>query len=874
MAALHLKLRLSIRRLNYKHVWPYCFLLKLFVNFTGFTQIPEVEIFEKDENRNTLFAELLLPVPIPKLFTYRVPFQLNDVIQVGQRVIVQFGDRKILTALVSTIHQQPPKDYEAKYILEILDEFPIVTTVQFRLFQWIANYYACTLGEVMNAALPSGLKLSSESIVQLHPAFNPEETEKDFSEKEWIVLKRLQHESLTYSEISKLLGVKYIHAILKSLTAKDAVILFEEVREKYKPKTEKRIRLTSSYGTPKELEEVFKVIESKPKQEAVLLRYLQRVPVLKDQGVNKKGISKKELLEGDLSESSLNTLIKNGVLEEFETIVPRFGFDDVVVNAPILLSAEQELAQASIFKCFDTTDTVLLHGITGSGKTEIYINLIRKALDSGGQVLYLLPEIALTTQIVQRLKKIFGSAMGVYHSRFSDNERVEVWNGVLSGKLKFVVGVRSSIFLPFDNLGLILVDEEHDSSYKQQEPAPRYHARDVAIMLGKLHHAKVLLGSATPSVESYYQAVQGRYGLVSLDKRFGEAQLPVIQFADMRRERQRKTVKGEFSSVLLKNIQEALIRKEQVIIFQNRRGYSPMVTCEDCGWVPKCVNCAVSLTYHQYRGAMVCHYCGYREALPHQCPTCSSTRIQTVGYGTEKLQEELNLYFPEAAVERMDLDTTRSKTGYETMIDQFEKGETNILVGTQMVTKGLDFDGVSLVGVFNADRMMHFPDFRSYERAFQLITQVSGRAGRREKPGKVVIQTSNPDHMVLSYVLNNRFQEFYEKEFNDRKEHAYPPFTRLIEVMVKHTDKKTASDAAHQLTDVLRTRLKNVKTLGPEPPMISKIRNQFLMRTLIKIPRGLGELPQIKAIILASMEQLVKEKPFRNVRVIVDVDPV
>lgn len=833
-----------------------------------------MEIFEQDDSRNTLFAELLLPVPIPKLFTYRIPFVLNEQVQVGQRAIVQFGDRKILTGLVSAIHDKPPKDYEAKYILELLDDFPTVNHHQFKIFHWIANYYACTLGEVMNAALPSGLKLSSESMVQINPAFNLEETEMAFSEKELMLLKRIQDEPLAYTDISKFLGVKYIHAILKSLTGKEAIILFEEVKEKFKPKTEKRIRLSSEYSSHSMLEKVFETLASKPKQEAVLLKYLQLVPVLKEASANKVGIAKKDLQVDDISESSINTLIKNQVLEEFEIVIPRFGFEENAESPAILLSEEQERAQTGIFKTFENHNISLLHGITGSGKTEIYINLVRKALDSGGQVLYLLPEIALTTQIVHRLKKIFGSGMGVYHSKFSDNERVEVWNGVLTGKLKFVVGVRSSIFLPFDNLGLIIVDEEHDASYKQQEPSPRYNARDVAIMLGQFHHAKVLLGSATPSVESYYLAQQGRFGLVTLTQRYGEAQLPQIILADMRVERHRKTLKGEFSSVLLKGIEEALHLQEQVIIFQNRRGYSPMVSCEDCGWVPKCVNCAVSLTYHQFRHAVVCHYCGYKESLPHECPSCTSKRIQTVGYGTEKLEEELNLYFPQAIVQRMDLDTTRSKTGYETIIDQFEKGETNILVGTQMVTKGLDFDSVSLVGVFNADRMMHFPDFRSHERAFQLITQVSGRAGRRKKAGRVIIQTSSPDHEVLVYILKNHYEEFYAKEIKDRQDHGYPPFTRLIEITVKHTDKKTTRNGAHKLTEVIREQIHGVRVLGPGEPMVSKIRNQFLMNTLIKIPRGLGELAQLKNAIHKAIDQLVKEKEFRTVRVVVDVDPV
>lgn len=831
-------------------------------------------MFEDPDSRKTLFAELLLPVPIPKLYTYRVPFNLNDHVRVGQRAIVQFGDRKILTGLIINIHQQVPKDYEAKSLLELLDDFPSVNELQMKLFQWMADYYLCTMGEVMNAALPAGLKLSSESMVQVHPAFNLEESTLDFSEKEVMLLKRLQQGTMSYTEIANFLGVKFIYSILKSLSGKEAIILFEEVKEKFKPKTEKRIRLNNKINSAKALEELFQTLSAKPKQEAVLLKYLQDVPVLQEADSNKNGISKKDLLDGDISESSISTLIRNEILEEFETVVPRFGFADLKESPIILLSEEQERVQNEIIKSFDQHTATLLHGITGSGKTEIYINLIKKALESDTQVLYLLPEIALTTQIVQRLKKIFGASMGVYHSKFSDNERVEVWNGILSGKFKFVVGVRSSIFLPFDNLGLIIVDEEHDASYKQQEPAPRYHARDVAMIIAQLHHAKVLLGSATPSVESYFHGQQNKYGLVKLDKRFGDAHLPQIVLANMSSERKMKTIKGEFSGLLLRNIEETLSKKEQVIIFQNRRGYSPMMSCEDCGWVPKCVNCAVSLTYHQYRHALVCHYCGYKESVPHNCPTCTSTHIKTVGYGTEKLEEELNVYFPEAKTQRMDLDTTRSKTGYDSIIEQFEKGETDILVGTQMVTKGLDFDKVSLVGVFNADRMMHFPDFRSYERAYQLITQVSGRAGRREKQGKVIIQTSSPDHPVLNFILNNNYDEFYKTQISDRHQHDYPPFTRLIEIVIKHTDKKVCRDAAQQLAGLLKNQLDKIKIMGPGEPMISKIRNQFLMSILIKMVRGKSDLNQIKLIIQNSINTLSKEKAFRNVRMVVDVDPV
>jgi len=834
-----------------------------------------VEIFDTEETL-ILFADIILPVPIPRLFTYRIPQSLIDKAVVGQRAIVQFGDRKVLTGVIAHLHSNVPRDHEAKTILELLDEMPVITEIQLRFLRWISEYYLCTLGEVMNAAVPAGLKLSSESMVQIHPAFSLQETSQAFSEKELLLLEKLEHESLTYSDISKLLGVKQLYSILKSLVSKEAILLFEEIKDKYRPKTEKKIRLSSAYLTNTALEELFETLSSKPKQEAVLLRYLQEVNVMSDPAANKPGIVKKKLFSGteELSESSLNTLIKHGILEEFEIVVSRFDDASGEPPKPIALSEEQQEAQQAILKNFDEHTITLLHGITGSGKTEIYINLIRQALEGGSQVLYLLPEIALTTQIVHRLKKVFGAAMGIYHSRFSDNERVEVWNGVLNGKFKFVVGVRSSIFLPFDNLGLIIVDEEHDGSYKQQEPSPRYHARDAAMVLAQLHHAKVLLGSATPSVESYFQALQGRYGFVKLTKRFGEAQLPKMLIADMGRERRQKTAKGEFSGLLMRNITDALGKKEQVIIFQNRRGYSPMVNCEDCGWVPKCVNCAVSLTYHQYRHALVCHYCGYKESLPHNCPTCSSTRIKTVGYGTEKLEEELNLHFPDANVQRMDLDTTRSKTGYETIIGQFERGETNILVGTQMVTKGLDFDHVSLVGIFNADRMIHFPDFRAYERAYQLITQVSGRAGRRDKAGTVVIQTLSPDHPLIATILRHSYESFFKTEIYDRHRHDYPPYTRLIEITLKHTDKKSCDATSALLANLLRERISGIKIFGPGEPLISKVRNKFLMTILLKIPRSKGDLPALKLIIQRTIDEILREKEHRSTRIIADVDPV
>lgn len=821
----------------------------------------------------TLFAELVLPVPIPKLFTYRVPAAFNTNILVGQRAIVQFGQRKILTGLIANLHHHPPKDYEAKYLLELLDDSETIGPQQFSLYQWMADYYMCTFGEVINAALPSGLKLSSESMVQLNPSFDEAHSSFDFSEKEEMLLNRLKHESLTYSDAVKLLGTKSIFALLKSLVSKEAIILFEQVKEKYRPRTEKRIRLAHGLLQKEKLEQTFEALSSRPKQEEVLLKYLQEVPVFTDARLNEKGVSKSSLTEGELSSSSLNTLIKHQILEEFEVVVPRFGFDDPDKTSPLLLSEKQEQARNAILNHFTGKDTVLLHGVTGSGKTEIYIDLVRRALEGGSQALLLIPEIALTTQIVQRLKKVFGSEMGVYHSKFSDNERVEVWKGVLEGKFRFVVGVRSSVFLPFDNLSLIIVDEEHDPSYKQHDPAPRYNARDVALVMGQQHHAKVLLGSATPSVESYFQASQGRFGLVELSDRFGEALLPEIRFANMAEERLRKTNKGEFSSQLLKEIEGALKSKEQTIIFQNRRGYAPMVQCQDCSWIPKCINCSVSLTYHQFRHKMICHYCGYNENMPDQCPTCSSKRILTKGYGTEKLEEELRLNFPDAAIQRMDLDTTRTRTGYETIIEGFQEGDTDILVGTQMVTKGLDFDRVSLVGIFDADRMMHFPDFRSYERAFQLITQVSGRSGRRQKKGKVIIQTSNPNHPLFGYVTRHEVAGFLKDQIQDRSLHFYPPYTRLIEITVKHTDKQKTRLLIEQLAEALRSQLPGIRIMGPGEPIISKIRNEYLMNLLVKIPRDGGRLADIKATLMTHSDQFLSRKEYRSARIVFDVDP-
>ncbi|MBL6446779.1 primosomal protein N' [Fulvivirga sp. 29W222] len=826
-----------------------------------------------EDTRQTWFVDVILPVPIPKMFTYRVPHELSDLVQIGCRVIVQFGSRKILTGVIGRMHQTPPEKYEAKYILEILDDEPVINKIQIGLFHWIADYYMCTLGEVLNIALPTGLKLSSESKVQLHPHFEYYESDLEFSDKEAIVLETLlKTNSLSYGEISKLLNLKSIYSIIKSLVYKETIIIFEEVKEKYKPKKENRIRLKPHWLGKNQLQKAFDELASKPKQEAILLHYLQHVPVFNEPELNQKGLIKSSFTSSDLSGSSLRTLIKHEIFEEFEVIVSRFDSYDNSL-AEVNLTETQLKAKDEILTSFKEKDVTLLHGITGSGKTELYISLIQDALEGGSQILYLLPEIALTTQIVSRLRKIFGDKMGVYHSKFSDNERVEVWKGVLSGRYQFVVGVRSAIFLPFDNLGLIVVDEEHESSYKQYDPAPRYNARDVAMVMANQHHAKVLLGSATPSMESQYQAQQGKYGLVKLTTRFGEGQLPDFVVADMIRERNKKLSKGEFSSELVSSINQALENKEQVIIFQNRRGYSPYITCNECGWIPKCNSCAVSLTYHQYRKELRCHYCGYKEPLPSTCEACGATHLKTIGFGTEKLEEEISLLFPQARVQRMDLDTTRKKRSYDTIISDFEQGNIDILVGTQMVSKGLDFDNVNLVGIFDVDRMLHFPDFRSFERTFQLSTQVSGRAGRRNKKGKVVIQTRSIDQPILKQIIEHGYDKFYQNEIAERHAHHYPPFTRLIGVTVKNRDVKLASLTAIKLGNLIKEKLGTKRVLGPEEPIISKIRNEYLMELTIKLERSQVNLAKVKSILLETRLELMQEKELKTSKIIFDVDP-
>lgn len=826
------------------------------------------------EEISTLFVDVILPVPIPKLFTYRVPASMNNYIKLGSRVIVQFGKRKVLTALVGKVHETPPKEYEAKYVLELLDNFPLVTPHQLQLFQWMADYYMCYIGEVMNVALPSGLKISSQSKIQLRPDIDWEP--QDLSENEARLIQALgETQSLTYQEASEIIEIKNIYHIIKSLIEKELVLVFEEIKERYQPKMVKKVRLTEQYLTTADLEMLSKKLEKKPKQHDILYFYLRHVPVFKDWLLNENGIEKQFFTKNEhVSDSSLKTLIKNGIFEEFEVAVSRFEEYTPQEYPELKLSPQQEEASRNILDLFEMKDIVLLHGVTGSGKTEIYIDLIQKVLASGSQVLYLLPEIALTTQIVYRLKKVFGNLMGVYHSKFSDNERVEVWKGIIEGKFNFVVGVRSSIFLPFDNLGLIIVDEEHEASYKQYDPAPRYHARDMAMVIARLQHCKVLLGSATPSTETFYQANKGRFGLVQLKERYGSAKLPKIELVDLRRERKAKTLKGYFSSALIQSMKESLERGEQIILFQNRRGYSPYMTCRECAWIPKCQNCDVSLTYHMHSNELRCHYCGHSIPPPRKCPSCGSTRVETVGLGTEKIEDDLKILLPEARVQRMDLDTTRRKDAYQKILQDFENHQIDILVGTQMISKGLDFDNVSLVGIFDADRMLNFPDFRAHERAYQIMTQVSGRAGRKDKIGKVLIQTNNQEQQILHWVIKNDYDRMYLAEIEEREYFFYPPFTRLIKLTTRHEDRKISQEAAKLLGHKLVDKLGRGRVLGPEPPVINRIRNKFLFTLLIKIEREDVNLKAVKQFIYDKVEEVITSRTYKKVQIVVDVDPV
>jgi len=824
-----------------------------------------LEFNEDAGNRQTFFVEVILPLSISKTYTYRVPQTFNDNLEPGKRVIVQFGKSRIYTAIILSITEEPPLLYEAKYIIDVLDDAPIVNQQQLELWQWMANYYMCYIGEVMQAALPSALKLASETkIILLKDVVYDKAL---LSDKEFLIIDALEIQpELKVSDIVNLLGQKTVFPLLKGLFEKGIIHISEEISDRYKPRRKAYIHLNSIYEEPETKKGLFEVLERAPKQLDALLTYFKLTKS------NPQVLKSLILEESGCGVSALKTLVDKKIFVQEDKAVSRLTQGELEIEDDFSLSDSQQSAVDSIDQQFSHKDVVLLHGITSSGKTQIYIRLIEEILRKGQQVLYLLPEIALTSQMIERLRRYFGNKIGIYHSRFSDNERAEVWNKVLKNEYDIVLGARSSVFLPFSKLGLIIVDEEHESSYKQFDPAPRYHARDTAIYLAHVHHAKVLLGSATPSLESYYNVETGKYGLVELKERFGTAQLPVIEVVSITEETNKKTIQSNFTTILINEIKQALENKEQVILFQNRRGHTPILLCRTCAYLPKCINCDVSLTYHKSSGKLHCHYCGYKQDTIVRCPACGSTHIEQKGFGTEKIEEDLQFIIPEARIARMDLDTTRSKNSFQQLIGDFEDGKIDILVGTQMVAKGLDFGNVTVIGIINADSLLNYPDFRAYERSYQMLSQVAGRAGRRDKTGKVVIQTYNPDHRVIEQVIKNDFDDLYKKELVERKTFLYPPVFRLIRLDIKHKDSSVLYDIALRLAIELRTTL-GKRVLGPEEPLVSRIRNYYIKTIYIKVERNGISIGRVKEFLQTALSNMETNKLNKGAFVQVDVDP-
>lgn len=822
-----------------------------------------------------LYVEVIIPVPLPGTFTYRVPRELQVQAQVGQRVIVPFGKSRLHTGIIRALKKKPPEGIRTRYLMDVLDAQAFISESTLQFWEWLAAYYMCHVGEVMGAALPAGLKISSQSKIQLNPQIESEEIEQYAGEERLILDTLKESASLSLEDVGQLTGRKQPLRLVQRLVQKGLLFLYEEARERFTPKKERRIYPSPQVPDQETASLTLPSLQRAKKQEALFLRFWQLWP--KHPG----GVPRQDLLtpkEGKaIGGSILKALTEKGFLEEKELVVSRFqeiqSTFEVEIKKEITLSQAQEKAAEEVLLQWENKLAVLLHGITGSGKTEVYIWLIRQVLESGGQALMLIPEIALTTQLVQRLRLIFGERFGVYHSNFSANERAEIWRGVAEGKFAFVVGVRSSIFLPFKDLGLIIVDEEHEPSYKQYDPAPRYNARDVSLVLAQQQGAKVLLGSATPAFETYYLAKQDAYGYVSLNQRFADIALPEVDFIDLHEAKKTKAMKGNFTEETLEALREVLRKNEQAILFLNRRGYAPYLRCAVCEEVPQCPSCNVSLTLHLNEREVRCHYCGHQEKQPQVCPSCGSPKLEIQGFGTERIEDELAVHLPEARILRMDRDTTRKKDDYRRIISAFENHEADFLVGTQMVSKGLDFARVSLVLVFDIDRMLHFPDFRAHERGFQLITQVAGRAGRRNTQGKVLIQTHKPQDELLQLIAQNAYETFIEKELLEREDFNYPPFTRNIRLVIRHEDYHIAKEVADKLAARLQPHL-GWRVVGPEAPLIDRIRNRYIQHILLKLERNRKDFGGLKQFLFQEIEILQNQQAFRKVLIHADVDPV
>ena len=806
-------------------------------------------------------------------FTYSIPTTLEGKAAVGHRVIVPFGRKKYYTGIIESITPVAPEGFEVKDISSVLDPWPVVKHPQLKLWEWIAEYYLCTAGDVYKAAVPAGLKVESETFIELNPDYE-EIPDARMTDREAIIMQSLDHNGkMTPAEISKKTGLNSIESTISSMVERRMLIIAEKLIERYRPKKETLVRLAVDRNDNEAMHKVFDAVKGAKKQEMMLITLLDNLNKRQQQQLPPE-VPRQHLLEqSGLSPAILAALASKGIVEIFTREINRFNYTGTEQGELPKLSAPQSEALDSIHRMFIDKNVTLLHGVTSSGKTEIYIHLIDYILKKGSQALYLVPEIALTTQLTRRLQKVFGKRVIIYHSKFSDNERVDIWKRMLHDPSPCVViGARSSLFLPFSRLGLVIVDEEHESSYKQFDPAPRYNARDCAIVLASMHGAKTLLGSATPAIETYYKALNGRYGLVTLSERYEGVQLPLIEIVDLNDERRRGRISGPMSARLAMMSREAVKGGEQVILFHNRRGFAPVVVCKQCGYVPKCQNCDVSLTYHRKAGEMVCHYCGATYKLPTICPACKEPAIEVYGYGTERIEEIAESSFPGARIMRMDLDTTRNKDSYLNIINDFSLGKADILVGTQMVTKGLDFERVSLVGILNADNLINFPDFRASERAFNMLEQVAGRAGRRNKRGLVIVQTSQPAHPILSYLQAHNYEGFYEHELEERRRYGYPPFTRVINIYLKHRDEDLLIKAAAGYAETLRHLFGN-RILGPDEPHIARIQSLYIRKIMLKVEIQ-ASMSKVKAILRSVYEAQMADKSLRSLVVYYDVDPM
>ena len=819
------------------------------------------------------FVDVILPLPLNSCFTYALPEDMAGQVQQGCRVVVPFGKKKFYTGIVRNLHYLKPEGYEVKEVTAVLDAHPILLPMQFKFWEWLSDYYLCTQGDVYKAALPSGLKLESETVVEYNPDF--EATER-LPEREQRVLDLLAAEpEQSVTKLEKESGLKNILSVVKSLLDKGAIFVKEELKRTYKPKIETRVRLTEAARNEHRLHFFFDELQRRaPKQLDLLMKYIELSGFLGGNYVRE--VPKAELLQrASATPAVFGGLVEKGIFEVYQQEVGRLNgnLPSGVLQPLNSLNVHQQRAYDEVCESFRQKNVCLLYGVTASGKTELYIHLIDAVLRQGKQVLYLLPEIALTTQITERLKRVFGSRLGIYHSKFPDAERVEVWQKQLSEQpYDIILGVRSSVFLPFQRLGLVIVDEEHENTYKQQDPAPRYHARNAAIVLASMYGAKTLLGTATPSIESWYNATTGKYALVELKKRYKEIQLPEIISVDIKELQHKKRMNGPFSPLLLQYVREALEQKEQVILFQNRRGFAPMIECHTCGWVPRCKNCDVSLTYHKGLGQLTCHYCGYTQPVPRKCPACEGVDLRNRGFGTEKIEDDIQALFPDARVARMDMDTTRTRAAYERIIADFEQGRTDILIGTQMVSKGLDFDHVSVVGILNADTMLNYPDFRAYERAFQLMAQVAGRAGRKNRRGRVILQTKSIDHPIIPQVIVNDFEGMAGGQLAERQLFHYPPYYRLVYVYLKNRNETLLDLMAQTMATRLRA-LFGTRVLGPDKPPVARVQTLFIRKIVVKIETS-APLARARQLLVQVQREMLAADRFKSLIVYYDVDPM